>query len=279
LLISYWLETRPTRRVRIERGRVMENFWEGQAKKYGYDVKAVNFDPVSEDLEVNFLKKMVGENEVVCDLGCGNGRTLLEIAKDKKDTMFYGVDFIEEMIKAANEEKERLGVRNVCFKCADATSEDMGKMFDFKFDMIMTKRLLINLKGDSKYKAVRNIFDMLKDGGKYIMVECFSEPLGKINDIRKMLGLDEIKVKDFNEYLSLAVIKNIKELFDVEEKIDFQSLYYFISRVFNAYLSEGDPIYDSPLNMLAADLIKNGINLLEGYSPEVIYVLRRRPLF
>lgn len=254
----------------------MSNFWEQQAKKYGSDVKAVNFDPVSEELEVGIIKKMIGENEVVCDLGCGNGLTLLEIAKDREKSTFYGMDFIADMISSANQLKEKAGLNNLSFSQADASSEALADDIGIKFDKVITKRLLINLKGDKKYNAIKSIYNMLKPGGTYIMVECFLEPLQAINEIRGLLDLEEIKVKDFNEYLSLETMQKVEELFSIEEKIDFQSLYYFISRVFNAFLSDGNPSYDAEINMLAADLIKKGVNPVSGYSPEVIYVLKKK---
>ena len=107
------------------------------------------------------------------------------------------------------------------------------------------------------------------------MIECFTEPLSKINDIRSKLNLNEITIKFFNEYLSLDFFNKIKDYFSVDQKIDFGSLYYFISRIFNAALSEGTPDYFAPMNTLAAQLIKMGINPIEQYSPEMIFVLKK----
>ena len=107
------------------------------------------------------------------------------------------------------------------------------------------------------------------------MMECFIEPLQKVNSIRNLLNLSEIKVRPFNEYLSLEFLKKIENLFFINEKIDFESLYYFISRIYNAFLSEGKPDYYAPINKLSTMLIKNGIKLIEGYSPEVIFLLKK----
>jgi len=253
----------------------MREFWENQALKYKEDVMAVNFDPLGEDLELFFLEKHFQDGEKVCDIGCGNGRTILHLARQKKDTEFFGVDFAEGMIDIANSSKKAEGVDNVHFMRVDAT-DDLKSIFDFKFDKVMTKRLLINIKGPEKFKAVENIGGMLKDRGIYIMTECFMEPLQRINEIRKQLSLDEITVKHFNEYLSADFLREINGSFEVEETIDFQSLYYFVSRVFNAALSEGNPDYHAPMNMLALDLIKKGINPIKGYSPEVMHILRKK---
>lgn len=255
----------------------MKDFWEKQAKDYKFDVKAVNFDPVEEELELQFLDNLVENKGVICDIGCGNGRTLLTLANRKPDSIFYGLDFIDDMIAVANEQKHSTGLQNVNFNVSDATDENMKKLFDFKFDQIISKRLLINIHGiENKIKVVENVHSMLKENGTYIMVECFIEPLNEINRIRKFLNLNEIKVKHFNEYLNYEFLNEIHDLFEIEQKIDFESLYYFTSRIYNAYLSEGEPDYHAPINHLSAELIKNGVNAMTGYSPEIIYILKKK---
>lgn len=253
-----------------------KDFWRNQAKEYKFDVKAVNFDPLEEELELYFLENLIGDEELIFDMGCGNGRTLLELAKKKKKSNFLGVDFVEEMIAIAQEQKKSLDVSNVDFYVADASSEKIKKMFPSKFDKVITKRLLINLKGENKFKAIENIHSVLKEKGTYIMIECFIEPLNRINQIRKGLNLEEIKVKSFNEYLRFEFLKEISDLFIIKNKTDFESQYYFISRIYNAYLSEGKPDYYAPINKLAVELTKMGVSGEGGYSPEIIFVLEKK---
>lgn len=252
------------------------NFWQEQAKKYGYNSNAVNFDPVLDDLEGHFLNKLIKDGDAVCDLGCGSGRTIIGIAQKKKNSEFYGVDFSRNMIEVANKEKKKIKLKNVHFFNMDATDKMIARSFDIKFDKIITKRLLINVKGSVKVKVMNNVNSLLSEKGTYIMTECFSEPLKKINEIRHLLDLPEIKTNLFNEYLTADFFKKVKRLFYVKEKIDFGSLYYFISRVYNAYLSKGKPDYYAPINTLSTFLAKNGISPIEGYSPEVIYLMKKR---
>ena len=144
------------------------------------------------------------------------------------------------------------------------------------FDMVIGKRLLINIKGEAKRQALRNVYDMLRDGGTYLMIECFVDPLERTNDARQVLGLDRIKVKEFNEYLTAGFLKEVDRYFTTERVIDVASLYYFISRVFNAALTEGQPDYFAPMNQVAAKLTQAGVRPLTGYAPEVTYVLTKR---
>ncbi len=252
-----------------------KTFWEKQAKKFGKDVKAVNFDPLEEELEHFFLDQIVPNGVKICDLGCGNGRTIAFLSKRKVDSFFVGVDFSENMIKEAKKQN----LINTEFLVGDATSSSFINSLIKEygtFDLVLTKRLLINLFGDHKLKTIYNIYSLLKTHGKYIMIECFVEPLNKINEIRSKLSLREIKVKPFNEYLTQKFINQISHLFAVDTEIDFESTYYFISRIFNAYLSEGEPDYLAPINKLAVKLTKLGYNFLSNLSPEKIYILKKK---
>jgi SAM-dependent methyltransferase len=254
-----------------------KDFWNEQARKYGKDVRAVNFDPVGDGLAPQQLERLVPDGAAVCDLGCGNGRALLDIAANRPNGRFVGCDFSEEMITTAKQSCVQSGLANVSFRLFDATDSEPPADLVGKFDMVLTKRLLINVKGQAKRRAAANVHAMLRSDGIYVMMECFISPLERVNDIRELVGLNRIKVKPFNEYLSDDAFNNtIVDLFDVIEVIDYKSLYYFISRVFNARLSDGEPRYDAPINLLAAQLVKDGINPMQGYSPEVTYVLRRK---
>lgn len=254
----------------------MKDFWKNQAKEHKFDIKAVNFDPLEEELEHYFLEQLIEDGKIICDIGCGNGRALLNLAAKKKESMFYGLDFVEEMISIAQGQKKSLNIPNVNFYVADAASTEIKTMFDFKFDVVMSKRLLINLKGKNKFDGVLNILSLLKEKGTYIMIECFLEPLERINSIRKALNIEEIKVKPFNEYLTFDFLDRLKDLFVIRKKLDFESLYYFTSRVYNAYLSGGKPDYFAPINKLATELVRMGINTVEGYSPEIIFILEKK---
>ena len=254
----------------------MKKFWTKQAKEHGFDIKAVNFDPLAEELESYFLEQLIKDKDVVCDMGCGNGRTLLHLAQKLKRARFYGIDFVEEMIDIAEKQKQSLHATNVNFLKLDAMSEDIQMLFSSKFNKVITKRLLINLEGVDRFKAVKNIHAILRKGGIYVMIECFIEPLHKINQIRKALSLEEIRVKHFNEYLDCKFLEKICSLFKIERKIDFGSLYYFTSRIYNAYLSKGKPDYFAPINKLTVKITKMGLDILQGYSPEVIFVLKKK---
>lgn len=254
----------------------MKDFWQQQAILYGNDLKAVNFDTLEEKLEFCQLEKLVAEFNFIGDIGCGNGRATLHLAEMFPQKKFIGIDFIPEMIQSANDEKTKHNLSNVDFFVGNLGEGNLNKQFNLSFDFIFTKRLLINLKGNLKNIGVENINSMLKKNGTYAMIECFTEPLEKINRLRKHLKLPAIEVRFFNEYLTEEFINYVKVKMTLMEIIDFESFYYFISRIYNAALTEGTPDYLAPINLLTVDLMEHNMApLVKGYAPEKIYVFKK----
>ena len=253
-----------------------KEFWEQQGREHGMKRSAVNFDPIGEELPFNMLEEEVADNLSVCDLGCGNGRTLLRLAQSRPNGRFVGFDFSESMIKAAEQHCLEKGLKNVSFHVFDISNDTMAKNFLAAHDIVLTKRLLVNVRGEAKRKAVELVHSLLKDGGTYIMMECFIEPLNRVNEIREKLNLETIEVNVFNEYLDQDFLESLSPLFSMTRKIDYESLYYFISRIFNAALSDGKPSYDAPINKIAGSLAAMGINPIEGYAPEVGHIFKKR---
>ena len=253
----------------------MNDFWEDQAEKHGFDVEAVNYDPHGEDLEMFVLQDLIEDGQRICDLGCGNGRTVLQLAEQNQKAEFVGVDSSASMIEVAETIREGEGFDNVTFHHHDAREENVTELFDQKFDIVITKRLLINVQGEEKLHVIDNIDAILKHDGVYLMIECFLEPLKNTNDVRELIGLSRIEVKRFNEYLTHDFFEEIDDRFDIRESIEFGSFYYFISRVFNAYLADGEPNYHTRINKLAVELSKQGVVDFDGYGPEVLHILEK----
>jgi ubiquinone/menaquinone biosynthesis C-methylase UbiE len=254
----------------------MKNFWQQQAITFGSNVNAVNFDFWAEELETDNIIPFIHENQVIADVGCGNGITTLKLAKKFPNSTFIGFDFVPEMVAIANAEKDKMNLKNISFYQADLSVESSIKhQTETMFDVVISKRLLINLKGNNKFAGISNIYDVLKNDGTYIMIECFLEPLKNINELRSNISLAPIEVKSFNEYLSFDIFESIKKEFTVKNKIDFLSFYYFMSRILNAKLAKGNPKYDDPINEIAVLLSKQGILPIQGFAPELMFILTK----
>ena len=255
-----------------------DKFWNEQAK-YGYDVKAVNFDPIKEELELEELKKLIHDTtETILDIGCGNGHTIIELALYFPHKLFYGIDKSNAMIDVAKQKKEELSLGNVYFFVGDATDNKWSNFFKFHFDIVICKRLFINVFNNHK-EIFSNVFNLLEPDGVFLVLECFIEPLQRVNKVRKLFGLKKITVHSFNKYLVNDVFfQDAKQFFDIVDVVDFLSFYYFVSRVFNAHLSNGEPDYHSKINMCCRKLILNGVNPIVGYCPEYLICMRKKEL-
>jgi len=106
-------------------------------------------------------------------------------------------------------------------------------------------------------QAVRNIANILEPGGRLIFIESTQQSQEIINEARILVGLKPIAYHWHNLYLDEE--RFVKEASDIVEYVktsNFSSLYYLISRVFNASLTppDQDPNYLSEINKLSIRL-------------------------
>jgi len=236
------------------------DYWNERAKKYGNTIKAVNNDVIAEQLEYNEIFKEIKGTESILDLGCGNGLLIKAIEDKFPNCKVEGVELTKGLGDLANNSCK--GEITIC-SSGDPFLPDVLN----KYDIIITKRLLVNLSNKDLGETLCNIRAMLKPNGKYIMVECFKEPLERVNKIRETLNLPIIKVDaKHNTYLSESFVETLP--FRKKFKNDFMSFYYLVSRTLNAKLSSAD--YNSEINNISKLININ----LEGYSPEVMWIFR-----
>ncbi|XP_066269497.1 S-adenosylmethionine-dependent methyltransferase Rv2258c-like [Branchiostoma lanceolatum] len=103
----------------------------------------------------------------VIDAGCGRGIATLTLAQHFPKSTFVGTDFSEEVIQWANEENNKRGLANVTFQV-----HDLAKMPDDwsdSFDYVLVWDV-IHDQADPEM-ALREIFRMVKPGGRFSMVD------------------------------------------------------------------------------------------------------------
>lgn len=72
-----------------------------------------------------FFVENVSEDDIVLDIGCGNGALTYDIAKKAKHV--YGIDFNEKNIEYA---KKKYNAANITYIIGDATNYQFNKNFD-----------------------------------------------------------------------------------------------------------------------------------------------------
>lgn len=235
----------------------IEKFWNDRAE---LGPEAGTYDLVLKQLEINAIAGYVRDGMRVLDAGCGNGITAIELAR-RHQINLLGIDIAEKMMVAASAMAANKRLKgSVAFQRGDVRSLSGLRG---KFDLIYTERVLINLPDwPSQLQAIKNIIELLRENGLYLMCESSQDGLDGINSLRKQLGLEVINPPWHNRYLrdheiTQAMIPGGR----LVEINYFTSTYYFLSRIVNAWLAaqEGkDPDYNAPVNQLALHLPPKG---------------------
>jgi len=120
--------------------------------------------------------------------------------------------------------------------------------------LFFTVRCIINLmdKNDQK-KSLENLSNLVKNNGKLILLEAFSDGLEEINMVRDELGLESIPPAHHNLHLVKNDVINHLKNHGMELLIEdcFLSSYYFWNRAISPALLKANNVkikFDSKLD-------------------------------
>ena len=252
----------------------IKEFWEGQAVTFKDSHAASWGDNYAIDLEVENISKHIKKDNWVLDVGCSNGHATLAMLQ-KEPGKLYGVDYAENMIRYANENKAKIpNAENVVFDTGDI--KKLAFEDDF-FDVVYTTRVLINLPNwEEQITGIEECIRVTKKGGVIILSEAFWEPLVLLNSIRALKQLSPLVEHDFNRYLKKSKLENWlgqKNLnFTVE---DFSSIYYLGSRFLRDLVTDpaAYPGYTNPINKIFYDIEKDFSG--GGFGIQQAYILTK----
>jgi ubiquinone/menaquinone biosynthesis C-methylase UbiE len=236
----------------------VKEFWDSRAELGSV---ACTTDLIAKQLEINAIAKHAKNGMNILDLGCGNGITAFELAK-QYHSLVMGVDYSQPLIDAAIEMVYKAPkTKGSClFVKGDISDQNDPIWEQSHFDMVYTERAIINLPSWEKQRqAIVRIFDLLKPGGIYVMCENSRDALRRLNELRTSIDLTPIVEPWHNKYLEEECVKQLRKCGNVylKEVINYSSTYYFLSRVINAWDAEvkgKTPRYDAPINKLALSM-------------------------
>lgn len=180
-------------------------------------------------------------NMKILDVGAGDGYSTAKFKKALPKAKITAIDYSEEMVKKSN------GVVHH----ADILDEVATKEY---YDFIITERCLINLEPKKQLMAIKNIHQMLKTGGTFLMCESSKSNYSRLNKIRKKYGLTKLKSHEQNHYIDDSLIKTVrKDMFELEYINFFSDVYYWGSRVIYPMLDD-KPDHHHDVNKLFAKL-------------------------
>jgi ubiquinone/menaquinone biosynthesis C-methylase UbiE len=248
------------------------------------DIYATSRDFHARELEIQAITEAITKKGAILDLACGNGYTLISLAKKLKDWTMIGVDFADNLIEGAKliieREKSELQSHPE-FICADAIHY-INELSESSVEYVITERFIQNLpNADLQRKVVQQIYRILKKRGLFLMCEASEDGFNNLNELRRQVGLSTIRATGPENISAIRIIDDEFEKYSQSE-IGFKiikklgmSNYMIMSRVFHPLMVQPlEPRFDSRYNTFAK-LIQEKTEFTSGYGSNVLWVLEK----
>jgi len=254
----------------------IKGFWQDRAREVQTDAATTHPDIWQRWLEIELIKPLVGPQDRVLDIGCGNGYTTRRIAPLVQEII--GADYSEEMIRRAEHpsgEDARCVPANMKFAAQDVTKLSPGSFG--LFDVVLSERCLINLgTWEAQQRGLLNIAAVLKPGGRFIFVEGSADGRARLNELRQAVGLEPMPPVWHNvDFHEERLLRFLTPYYEVVEHRHF-GVYDFLSRVIHPLLIAPEtPRYEAKINEIAARAARVRQKDMGDISRVVFLVLRR----
>jgi len=170
------------------------------------------------------FEKYIQGNEYVLDVGCGTGRIAIKVAKLLDSGNVVGID----LFKGSSGYSPDPAYRNAKIEgVSEKTEFKHGNLLkleflDNTFDTITSSSVLHDVHGDkNKEEAMKEIFRVLKPGGKFIAFEMYRDvrmhlafllfsfvfkPKHYWTELLNKFDFKNIKVEDYSQYLNYGLL-------------------------------------------------------------------------
>jgi ubiquinone/menaquinone biosynthesis C-methylase UbiE len=132
----------------------------------------------------------------ILDIGCGTGLLSLKFL-DKTDCTITAIDSSPQMLRIFEEKIEKYHLAEK-IHCEQKSAEDMA-FKSGQFDIIAATVSLHHVK--SKEPVIKNIYDCLKGGGRFVLGEIDMDTTGRLDDPGRLLRI----LNYLTEELALAM--------------------------------------------------------------------------
>ncbi|MBI5273894.1 MAG: methyltransferase domain-containing protein [Chlamydiales bacterium] len=196
-------------------------------------------------------------NEIILDVGCGDGKITVEVAKLVPHGTVHGLDASKEMIRYAK--KNYNNQANLSFY--NGKAEDISDKN--KYDYIISFSAMLWF--DDQEKAFNNMVNALKPNGKLIIItppkescdwvyyeKALDDPRWNAFKSRsaynKMLSIDDYKELILKNHLTIIKFQNEKHFYTQKNLEDFKE---YVKSWFFCYLILPESLLDQYLEVLA----------------------------
>ena len=201
-----------------------DQYWNDRALTEPELAKVNMPDTVQRDLELKFVFAHLWPTARIVEIGCGNGF----VSQQLRTRVAYvdAFDYAENMVERA---RVTYGETNNRFFQDNLLDPKHTRA---PYDMGLCVRTLMNLRNLEEQKvAVQNLANMLRPGGRLILIEGFRDGFEALTSFRQAIGLAPVvpAAHNFHSYLA-EIMPTIDEHFLVEQTWH-TGLYDFLTRV------------------------------------------------
>jgi len=164
------------------------------------------------------IKQMLDNGINFLDVGCGNGRLIIQLAALFTNSRFTGVDPSLYGINVAIKNIEQLGLEDRVF-VKNLGGEELR--YKEEFDIACMTVVFHEINPNIRFKALENIYNALKKGGRLIIFD-FSYP--ENFDDFKNLNYGSVIIHQFNETSLGAVFLTLTEQNEMFTKVGFTDI-------------------------------------------------------
>src|SRR5215468_1441294 len=173
-------------------------------------VKMTSMCETIKTLEIDALARRIASFSnvnLVLEAGCGNGLNCIELAKFFPRTVFYGFDYLPEMIETAKQNAKAANVQTVEFWADNLL--DVQENGPGAYDVVISDRLIINLNTvELQRQGIQILASYVRSGGYLLLIENSITMRIEQNRLRLLLGLPARPVAPFNRFVTEDEIKS-----------------------------------------------------------------------
>lgn len=222
--------------------------WSQRARGVTFDAQVTHRDVYQRQIEFEALSAHLRPEDVVLDVGCGNGWSTAQLASHCAH--ITGLDYSDAMIARARQEHPP--AVNIDWRVGDVlTLADRDR-----YDAVTTTRCLINIVDwNLQQQAIRNIRRAIRPGGRFLMLEGVADGRAALSRLREQVGLPPLPVVPHNlDFDRHATLRFLEGLF-ARVELEADGLYDLITRVLYPHaIAPAEPEYNSALHRSAAAL-------------------------
>lgn len=201
-----------------------DQFWNQRSDREPDAAKVNIADTVQRDMELQFVFKHLPIEARMVEVGCGNGYVSQQLRS--RVAHLDSFDYAERMVEQA---RATYGETNNRFFHDSVLSPRNVKP---PYDAALCVRVLINLRDVEEQRlAVRNIANLLRPGGRLVLIEGYLDGFEAINAFRQTIGVAPAVPAGINFYSHLGeLLPTISEHFVIEQTWH-SGLFDFLTRV------------------------------------------------